>query len=137
MNGKPTAQATESANRDTIWSGPRAVRDRRTPTCPPRVISVEPVTDAIRAVAPNLPATARYVAAISEAGTVVDVLSIPAFDLDGVSALRDHARQAALALGHAYYETGVWCEYCGRLCPPDVAFDHARWLRDNESRWVA
>ena len=110
-------------------------RDRHTPAAQ-RVIALQPITDAIRERHPELPSSSRYVAEITDSGAHVDVLSV-SVDLDGLPLLREHAIQASLAMGCAYFETGVRCDYCGRLCPPDVAYDHARWLRNNEGTWVA
>lgn len=145
MQNQDTATApqitTQAPPDDFIWTSARPFpinrrRDRRTPAVP-QVIAIEPVTDALRAATPHLPVNARYVAAIRADGVLVDVLAIPAFDLQALPELREYAKRAAAARGAGYYETGVDCGYCGRLCPPDVAFDHARWLCGNEARWSA
>jgi hypothetical protein len=93
-------------------------------------VTVDPFTDAHRALYPNLLGDFAYAVAVYRNGILADVIAHGP-DASDLAQLRQIAQQAARENGWTYQA----CEYCGINCAPDVRAEHEHLDRQSETTW--
>jgi hypothetical protein len=120
----------------TAQPSPTTPADRSRPDAS-TVVQIEKVTDEHRGLFVPLLDRFAYIAAVHRSGQLSDVLVIAADDIDALSALREHARDAAKH-GWTY---GTGCGWCGIACPPAERVEHKCLVYDSDmtyrARWTA
>jgi hypothetical protein len=101
------------------------------------VVTVDPVSDAHRALHPGLLDNATHVIALYRKHQLADVDPVVGPSPDTIPLLRARAPKFAAAHGATYWEP---CGYCGINCTPADRAEHDRYARTSETtyrtRWA-